>query len=118
MRNTQGMNAAASSHESESWLDASSPQGFGEYLARRMLAGALVVVAGALVLIYLTGARHEAAERDDDLAFTAALSLAPTENIGPLAVASSREALLWRAGEAPTVFTDDSPETEAKAVAA
>lgn len=107
MRHTRGMVAELGRHESESWLDAGSPQRYGQYLARRMLAGAAVIVIGSVLLAQLLGSRLETAERDEDLAFTAALSLAPDVHLGPLATASGREALVWRVGEAPQVFRPD-----------
>lgn len=95
----------------ESWLVSDSPQDYGNYLGLRMLLASALVVLGAVTLHFLITDLIERSERDEDLAFTAAVGLVPEDSVGPLVTASGREALIWRPGEQPQTFLLSTPDS-------
>lgn len=97
-------------HE-ESWLAADSPQDYVDYLARRMVLAAALVIALAIALHFFIADYIEQSERDEDLAFTAAVALVPGDSVGSLVNASGREALIWRPGEQPQTFLASTPSS-------
>ena len=95
------------------WFERDEARQYGAFLRRTMILLALVVIAGASLLVVNINDRTERAERDDDLAFTAVVALLPTEDIGRLLAASGREGLLVRPGVTLHEFlTPDSATSE------